>query len=70
MKIGFFNDIVGDSTTLEDYTKNFDLIIKGTGSLIHITKLLSFINGETYFDAEYSKYPSAKTLDEALKQVI
>ena len=43
LKIGFFNTIHNDDSSIDPYLKNYDIILKGNGSLYHICYILSKI---------------------------
>ena len=63
--IGYYNK-VSQQIPLESYTKSFDIVIVGQGSLIHATKLIYSLFNSKSFDEVYSKYPSSKVLSQFL----
>jgi HAD superfamily hydrolase (TIGR01544 family) len=65
--IGYYNK-VSQQIPIESYTKSFDIVIAGQGSLIHATKLIYALFNSKLFDDVYTKYPSSKVLSELLKK--
>ena len=66
LSIGYCNIIEGDTTSLEDFKKHFDIVLKGEGSLIHIVMLLGYIAGDIDFNSTYLKFDSHSLLKEVL----